>query len=409
MLSGQVALELDPDGELLTLSGPGEWFGELALLTSRPRSADARIAVDATLLRIDREGWSTLSQAVPRLFARICERLSRQLQARDDRESLARRRVVACGDPGEPRPAWLPDLVASLRRQFPKRDIRALGPDGTPLDAGDRGLLDRTADRRALAAALALMTDRSALILVPFGAADDLADRSLQRVRAREWRLAPGCRSQAPDRITGGSVEAALDRAARHLAGGTVGIALGAGGAFGLGHLGVLDVLESAGIPIDCVAGTSIGAVIGGILAFGISIAEVIEYAAYLVPRFRSIVLRDVDLRGHTLLTGERVMEVLADLEGLGEARFESLNVPFAAVAMDVRTGEQVVLDSGRLLDRDPAELRDAERLPALRARRSPADRRGDGQPRARRRRPRARRRRRDRVPADSGALNTGQ
>jgi NTE family protein len=351
VLSGQVALELGPEGALLALCGPGDWFGELALLTSHPRTADARIAVDATLLRIDRAGWSALSQAAPRLFARLCERLGRHLRVSNERVPLPVRSVVACGDPDEPSPPWIPDLAASLRRQFPKREICALGPDGTPLDEGNRAVLGRAADRRALGAFLARVTDRSVLILAPFGAAERLADRSLRREDTCGWSLTPGGRGRARERIGGRSPEAALDRAARHLAGGTVGLALGAGGAYGLAHLGVFEVLESAGVPIDRVAGTSIGAIVGGIVAAGVSPARAVEYFASSAPRFRSIVLRDVDLSGHTLLTGERFMELLAGLEGLEQARFESLAIPFAAVAMDVASGERVLLDAGPLLE----------------------------------------------------------
>src|SRR5207245_100702 len=77
VLSGQVALEHRSGDrvELLAMCGPGDWFGELALLTGAPRTADARITVDATLVRIDRAGWTELSLRAPHLFARLCERL----------------------------------------------------------------------------------------------------------------------------------------------------------------------------------------------------------------------------------------------------------------------------------------------------------------------------------------------
>jgi len=58
---------------VLALCAPGDWFGELALLTSGPRTADARVTVDATLLRVSRAGWTELSLRAPTLFARLCE------------------------------------------------------------------------------------------------------------------------------------------------------------------------------------------------------------------------------------------------------------------------------------------------------------------------------------------------
>jgi CRP-like cAMP-binding protein len=99
VLSGQIALELDGHEErrLLALSGPGDWFGELALLAPGPRSADARVTVDAKLLRISREGWTALNEQAPRLFARLCartcERRTSLLVPRDGRSSPAASRA----------------------------------------------------------------------------------------------------------------------------------------------------------------------------------------------------------------------------------------------------------------------------------------------------------------------------
>src|SRR5262249_38139459 len=66
----------------------------------------------------------------------------------------------------------------------------------------------------------------------------------------------------------------ALERLARVLAHRTVGVALGSGAAYGLSHVGVLDALEQGGIPIDCIAGSSIGSVVGTYLALGMPAGE---------------------------------------------------------------------------------------------------------------------------------------
>ena len=54
-----------------------------------------------------------------------------------------------------------------------------------------------------------------------------------------------------------------------------VAVVLGGGGAKGVAHIGVLKVLEEAGIPIDCIAGTSMGAIVGGLYAIGYSAEEI--------------------------------------------------------------------------------------------------------------------------------------
>jgi NTE family protein len=104
------------------------------------------------------------------------------------------------------------------------------------------------------------------------------------------------------------------------------------------------------------------GAIAGAIAAAGIAPGDVIAYAEQLATRFRGIVLRDLGLRGRTLLTGESVMTILAELGDLRDATFESLVVPFAAVAMDMDTGEEVSLDTGPLL----AGIRPSFAMPGL-------------------------------------------
>src|SRR6266446_9410808 len=100
VISGQVALELPsgPKAELVALCAPGDWFGELALLTGGPRTVDARVTVDATLLRVSRAGWTGLSLRAPSLFARLCERLSRQLRATNEPPRPTRRAVIHVGN-----------------------------------------------------------------------------------------------------------------------------------------------------------------------------------------------------------------------------------------------------------------------------------------------------------------------
>jgi len=339
VVSGQIALEHRLAGhvELLGLCAPGDWFGELALLTGGPRTADARVTVGAEVLRVSRAVWTELGLRAPRLFARLCERLSRQLRATNEPSRAARRAVVACRSAGDGAAPWLEELERSIRRQFPSRPVHVLGRDGG------------TADRAALEHAVAGIVVPDALILLA-GGAEELADRQLERRGAREWVLEPGRAGRPRDVIRGATPTAALDRVARAIAGGTIALALGAGGAYGFAHLGMLRALDAAGVPVDCVAGTSMGAIVGSALAAGAPVGRLIAFAESIGSRYRSIVLRDLDLRGPALLKGRAVMRLLAELDELREGTFESSMLPFVAIAMDLRTGEEVVLDSGALL-----------------------------------------------------------
>jgi NTE family protein len=340
VLSGQVALEhhLGERRELVALCGPGDWFGELGLLTGGPRTADACVTLDATLVRVSRAAWTALSLKAPQVFVHLCERLSRQLRATTEPPPRARRSVIACVADGDDRVSWLGDLERSLRRQFPARAIHVLGRGvhGTEPDALDR--------------ALAAIVERDAVVLLTGIESFTLADRRLQRKTPTEWLLAPSS-GAAPIAVRGTSAQAAIDRAARHVAAGTIGIALGAGGAYGFAHVGMLRVLEDEGIPIDCISGTSMGAIVGGAYASGIPARRLAAFAESVASRYRSIVLRDLDLRGSALLRGEGLMSVLGELDEMADATFETLSLPFAAIAMDLHTGERVVIDAGPVLD----------------------------------------------------------
>ena len=129
-----------------------------------------------------------------------------------------------------------------------------------------------------------------------------------------------------------------------------IGLALGGGGARGLAHIGVLKVLEREKVPIAAIAGTSMGGIIGGAYASGISIQD-IEKETHRV-RKRRVQLRLLDLTfiGGSLLKGTRIYQYIASM--LGEnLTFDDLRIPFAVVAVDLNTGRQVILKEGKVVD----------------------------------------------------------
>jgi NTE family protein len=132
----------------------------------------------------------------------------------------------------------------------------------------------------------------------------------------------------------------AVDRLARHVGEIELGLALGAGAAKGFAHIGVLRVLEDNAVPVDYVAGCSIGAIVGALYAGGISLAEIerrMQGADRKITRwtlpFRSI-WSDAGLKEMLREPGPTV-------------RFRDLDIPFATVATDIATGHEVVLRKG--------------------------------------------------------------
>jgi NTE family protein len=129
-----------------------------------------------------------------------------------------------------------------------------------------------------------------------------------------------------------------------------IGLALGGGGARGLAHIGVLKVFEREGIPIDCLAGASMGGIIAAAYAAGYS-ASVLEAEALKLANPRHL-LRLIDpvppRRG--LFAGERVHAYLSTKLG-HETTFDQLRRPLALTAVDARSGTEIVLREGIVVD----------------------------------------------------------
>lgn len=120
-----------------------------------------------------------------------------------------------------------------------------------------------------------------------------------------------------------------------------IGVALGSGGTRGFAHVGVLQVLQEEGIAIDCIAGSSMGALVASIYATG-SPLYLMEKLAIHLPLARWI---DVTVPRLGLVSGERLHRLI---ELLTKGRtFAQASVPLAVVATDVELGERVVFTHG--------------------------------------------------------------
>lgn len=155
-----------------------------------------------------------------------------------------------------------------------------------------------------------------------------------------------------------------------------VGLALSGGGARGLAHIGVLKVLEELGLPIDYIAGTSMGAIVGGLYAAGYTPAQITELTKQIdwqevfssVPNRRllrydkkidqkylfevGLDAKGVELPGG-LLSGYKLSALLNGicLPVAGIRDFNSLPIPYRAVATDIVNGDTVILDNGSLAE----------------------------------------------------------
>jgi NTE family protein len=127
----------------------------------------------------------------------------------------------------------------------------------------------------------------------------------------------------------------------------TVSLVLGSGGARGLAHIGVIQWLTENGYDIRSIAGSSMGALVGGIYAAG----KLEAYAEWVLALERMQVVRLLDptFGGAGLFKGERIIGVLRTL--IGDRAIEDLPLSFTAVATDLDTRDEVWLRKGKLFD----------------------------------------------------------
>ena len=159
----------------------------------------------------------------------------------------------------------------------------------------------------------------------------------------------------------------------------SIGLVLSGGGARGAAHVGVLKVLEEMRVPVDCIAATSFGAIVGGLYSSGMPVAQIektlaeIEWNAVFDDRLDRdnrpyrrkrdddlwlvkgrVGVREGELRFPTgLIQGQKIRGILSrfTMPVAGVRDFDQLPIPFRAVATDIVNGEEAVLGGGVLAD----------------------------------------------------------
>ena len=152
-----------------------------------------------------------------------------------------------------------------------------------------------------------------------------------------------------------------------------VGLALGSGAARGLAHIGVLEVLEQEGIPIDMIAGTSSGAIVGGVyartknaktmrpLAIAFGARRMRSFTDFNIPHIQAVspvakklglhkikYFSDLTVPWKGLIKGRHIEAELQTLVG-HKTEFKDLQIPLACVAVDIDKGEEVVITDGKV------------------------------------------------------------
>jgi NTE family protein len=335
----------------------------MALLTGEPVSATVRAASEVEVLVLSESEFQRAAAVVPRIYQNVAAVLSRKLYHADRRSLDSTREVLAwLVDEGAP-PLVGYALACSIAWHTRKPTLLlVLGETPSPeLEGIARAADDYTAGAAARAhvrfiqpsppsGSVAQLVDELPMhfahVLVQAGPGTPIpaGQRHISLAPHAVPPLTPRDRQATVDGLlpNGSAAGAVLGWMARDLTGLKVGLALGTGASRAYAHLGVLRVLERVGVPIDYVAGTSAGAIVGCLLALGHSpdaIADILDTGSTTVfhPTLpRKALLSDAGLKRFV----SRVT---------GDARFEELRIPLAIVAADIATGKEVTFTHGLL------------------------------------------------------------
>ena len=141
-----------------------------------------------------------------------------------------------------------------------------------------------------------------------------------------------------------------LGHLARRIGGVQVGLALGTGAALGHATIGVLKVLKREKIPIDMIAGTSMGSLIAGCYAAGYEPEEIEQLAMRIDKAWvYENLFWDITVPRSGLFAGDTLLRFIRSY--MGSREFSDMEIPFACVAADIETGEEVVLKQGRVAE----------------------------------------------------------
>ncbi|KAA5540195.1 cyclic nucleotide-binding domain-containing protein [Roseiconus nitratireducens] len=381
----------------LSVMGPGEHFGEASVISGGPRTATVTAVTYVETLVLSGEDYRRLVHAYPQLLQNLSRSLTKRLSNMNVSAALApeRKRGVhslaiivdhPCGWPlAEQLVAELrlerelvqPILVADSDLMIPPREFDR---DALSVSAADLAYTVAERSQRALTVAIASGPAASAAAIkesnrVIFAAEAVLglsphAAQQLDSIASHRRPLvalmfhgetSPRPAMQMDEHLTvrcryeGSDVQARFDHACvtrlhRSLVGKRIGLALGGGGARGIAHIGVLEVLGRNDVVFDSIAGTSAGAIVAAAYGAGFQPAQVGEF-------FRREMIPPPMMRSRPAM---RRMFLLHSFRGgrfesklrryLGAMSFEQADLPLAITTLDLISGEQQIRRSGDLV-----------------------------------------------------------
>jgi NTE family protein len=362
-----VALGTGADARVIARLGRGSWIGETALLTGSLSSTTVVAESDVRVLVVSQRDFLAAAGEDPAIFREVARELAHRLRSADEIiDHTPQKRLVGLRYRREH--AQHVERVIDACRATASGRFLVLG-FGAPA-AGAASVRDYALDSTLYGPLRSRVSRGDAVAIQAGDAAAEDVDGFLRMVAEfSELVIAYGCeiprvvRAHFSHLVTFGdvrtldhlppavhhsrvSVDGAFDagRVARRICGRSVGVAFGGGGARGFAHIGVLRVLAEAGVPIDAVSGTSVGAGVAAGLAKGRGIEEM---ANSIQTGGRGALLPSVPPihSSFSSVSIERELRRQFDRD-----MFEDLGLPLAVVAVDLISGEEMTFTSGPLV-----------------------------------------------------------
>lgn len=397
LVSGRLRAVAQDDGgatRRLNEIAPGETVGEMALITGEARSATVYALRDSKLVRLDEATCEELTRTYPQIMAAIARMLTHRL--RKSEGSLAAPRAVTNiavlpASPDVPLGQSAERLADELSRFGPTLHLNAerfdslLGIRGAAqiaLDAPRSARLATWFDQQearhefvvleadptpsAWTSRCVRQADQVVLVAeagaspTPGAIETESLDKEQRIASARRYlvllhpdgsKLPTGTGRWLSARQVDGHYHVRRDtpedygRVARCLAGRSIGLVLGGGGARGLAHIGVVRALREAGVPIDLVGGTSMGAIIAGFAAMGLRYDDIVRMGKRVFLEGRPH--KEYTLPLMSIIRSRRLDRLTEEVcEG---AAIEDLWLPFFCVSCNLTTCQKMIHRRGPL------------------------------------------------------------
>jgi len=402
LLSGKVVTFSVVDGKekQLEVLHRGKIFGIISLMTGSTHSVTAKGLFDSLILEIPHQNFKILMERIPILAFYFSKILAKRVKARSGRKEVFENKVIGFVCPEDF------NLNTSFGNDFAKVFREHTGRRIRVIEIGDRPFTtlredcsffhSQEIDRRKWALTISEVMERYSYVLLIININDPhsifrfltqvdiiifLAFRnalSLKKAALFIKKMMKIFKLKAEDlkvivvddrplefgevkKILGCDVFGTLSigvrsvhrqsliRFVRTLGNMQVGLVLGSGGALGISHIGVIEMLEENNIPIDIVCGSSVGALVAALWVSGYTPSEMKDIAYRFKEKNPFFSLRDINVPTRSIFKGKRFEKMLDEL--FGEKTFQSVNRPLRIVSFEFWSKKEMIMKEGKLKD----------------------------------------------------------